>query len=361
MGEVSVAGRVTALLELGSGFNPEFTGRENVFHNAQILGLSRADAESKFDDIASFADIGDFLDQPVKTYSSGMMMRLAFAVQTSVSPKILIVDEALSVGDMFFQAKCMARINALVDDGVTLLFVSHDIGAVRQICTRALLIEGGQLTGDGPAAKVSDQYQKTELEDRNRAAQSRKAAPTTPAAQLPSLAISAGDDGMGFGIAVFRERAASHRTGNGRAEILNVQMLRNGTHAVDFDHGERATIRVYARFNETSRNVNHAVKIRTAQGSDIVFMDTRLQNQMDREYLAGQTYCFEWSVCLPLLHQQYGLFVGLAHPPQRPGDDWEFIDMIPHAYEFRVAPRAEGMIDGFVTLPADLVITEEPC
>jgi lipopolysaccharide transport system ATP-binding protein len=357
-GNLSISGRVTALLELGSGFNPEFTGRENVFHNAQILGLSRSEAEDKFDDIASFADIGEFLEQPVKTYSSGMMMRLAFAVQTSVSPQILIVDEALSVGDMFFQAKCMARINRLVNDGVTLLYVSHDIGTVRQLCSRALLIESGHLIANGSAAKVSDQYVKVQLEDRNRVAQARNAS-TAPAAPLfaSTLQASPNDEAM-FGADAFRERATSNRTGNGTAEILNVQMLRNGEHTVDFDYDELATIRVYVQFNATLTNVNHGLIIRTLQGSDVVFMDTRLQNQMDRKYLAGRVYCFEWAVRLPLLHTQYGLLVGLNHPPLHPGEDWSFIDIIPHAYEFKIAPRAQGMINGFVALPADLSIKD---
>lgn len=360
-GEVSINGRVTALLELGSGFNPEFTGRENVFHNAQILGLSRNEAENKFDDIASFADIGDFLDQPVKTYSSGMMMRLAFAVQTSISPRILIVDEALSVGDMFFQAKCMTRINQLVSEGVTLLYVSHDIGTVRQLCSRAILIEKGQLVANGPAAKVSDQYVKIQLEERNRVAQTRNLAPPPDAAAealpiQPQLNANVGNDMM-FGIESFRERAANNRVGNGTAEIVNVQMLRNGAHTVDFNYDELATIRVYVRFNTTLGNVNHGITFRTVQGSDVVFMDTRLQNQMGREYLAGKTYRFEWSVRMPLLHTQYGLLVGLNHPPLNPGEDWVSIDLVPHAYEFKVAPRREGMIDGFVALPADLNIT----
>lgn len=360
-GEVSISGRVTALLELGSGFNPEFTGRENIYHNAQILGLSRTETESKFDDIASFADIGDFLDQPVKTYSSGMMMRLAFAVQTSASPQILIVDEALSVGDMFFQAKCMARINKLVDDGVTLLFVSHDIGSVRQLCSRALLVEHGQLIGNGSAAKISDQYLKTQLEERNRAASTRTLVSTDPETLSPqSSAPTNIPNGSEFGIESFRARATENRAGNGTAEIINVQMLRGDTHSMDFGYNEQVTIRVYVRFNATLSNVNQTVVIRTVQGTNVIFLDTRLQEQMDREYVAGKIYCFEWSVRLPLMHQQYGLSVGLAHPPSKPGDDWEFIDTAPLAYEFKMAPRAEGMIDGFVTLPAGLSITHEP-
>jgi len=142
-GEVWVNGRVSALLELGSGFNPEFTGRQNVFFNGQILGLSREEIAAKFDSIAAFADIGDFLDQPVKTYSSGMVVRLAFAVVANIDPTILIVDEALAVGDARFQARCMKRIRQLKEQGVTILFVSHDSASVKMLCTRAALMDYG--------------------------------------------------------------------------------------------------------------------------------------------------------------------------------------------------------------------------
>jgi len=143
-GSVKVNGRVAALLELGSGFNPEFTGRENVFLNGAILGLTRKEVEERFDAIAAFADIGDFIDQPVKTYSSGMQVRLAFAVQTSVEPDVFIVDEALSVGDFFFQQKCFRRIAELRARGTTILFVSHDMGSVRDLCQKCLYLRGGQ-------------------------------------------------------------------------------------------------------------------------------------------------------------------------------------------------------------------------
>jgi lipopolysaccharide transport system ATP-binding protein len=357
-GQVAIRGRVTALLELGSGFNPEFTGRENVFHNAQILGLTREEAETRFDAIAAFADIGDFLDQPVKTYSSGMMMRLAFAVQTSVSPQILIVDEALSVGDMFFQAKCMARINTLVDAGVTLLYVSHDIGTVRQLCSRAVLIERGQLVADASAAHVSDLYMKVQLEERNRIARPR-GQDLAPSHLPPPAAASGGaqNEDLLFGMNAFRQRASDNRVGNGSAEILNVQMLRRGVHTVDFEYDEFAEIRVYVRFNETLSNVNQGLIIRTLQGSDVVYLDTRLQDRMDLQYEVGKTYCFHWSLRLPLLHTQYGVLVGLSHPPLRAGEEWVIIDHVPHAYEFKVAPRRQGMINGLVALPAKLDIS----
>lgn len=157
-GNVQVRGRIAALLELGTGFNPEFTGRENIAINAAILGLSQREIAERLDDIIAFADIGTFIDQPVKTYSSGMYVRLAFAVVVHVNPDILIVDEALAVGDALFQAKCMTRMRRMLDDGLTLLFISHDISAVKALCQRTLWLDHGQVRAIGPTAEVTRDY-----------------------------------------------------------------------------------------------------------------------------------------------------------------------------------------------------------
>lgn len=159
-GDIQTLGRIAALLELGSGFNPEFSGRENVYMNAAVLGLSREETEARFAEIEAFAEIGDFIDQPVKTYSSGMTVRLAFAVAINVDAQILIVDEALAVGDELFQRKCYARIEALKQNGATILFVSHSGGTVIELCDRALLLDRGELLLDGPPKQVVGQYQK---------------------------------------------------------------------------------------------------------------------------------------------------------------------------------------------------------
>ncbi|GAP96398.1 ABC transporter ATP-binding protein [Leptolyngbya sp. NIES-2104] len=158
-GSLIVNGRISALLELGSGFNPEFTGRQNVFFNGRILGLSQEEIAQKFDKIAEFADIGDFIDQPVRTYSSGMFVRLAFAVAVNTDPDILIVDEALAVGDVYFQQKCFTRLKELRDSGVTLLFVSHDSGLVCKLCDRAILMDHGKLILDATPRQVVDLYE----------------------------------------------------------------------------------------------------------------------------------------------------------------------------------------------------------
>ena len=157
-GSVETRGRVAALLELGSGFNPEFTGRENVYMNAAVLGLSQQEIDQRFDDIVAFADIGDFIEQPVKTYSSGMMVRLAFAVAINVDPEILIVDEALSVGDELFQRKCFSRIESIKNNGATILFVSHSASMINQLCDKAMLLDRGGLLLNGSARNVTKYY-----------------------------------------------------------------------------------------------------------------------------------------------------------------------------------------------------------
>lgn len=164
-GICEVKGRVAALLELGSGFNPDFTGRENVILNGMILGLTEREVMDRFDDIASFADIGEFLDQPIRTYSSGMMLRLAFAVQTQINPDILIVDEALAVGDALFQKRCFQQMEALRNNGCTLLLVSHDQESIRTLTNHAILLRDGLVCASGPSSEVVLEYRRHLHED----------------------------------------------------------------------------------------------------------------------------------------------------------------------------------------------------
>ncbi len=159
-GAIHVNGRIAALLELGSGFNTEFTGLENIYMNGAILGLRREEIDARLHEIIAFADIGPFVEQPVKTYSSGMMVRLAFSVAINVSPDILIIDEALAVGDAAFQRKCMRKINELSESGVTLLFVSHDIETVKKICNKAIYFSQGSIRDYGEAKEVCISYER---------------------------------------------------------------------------------------------------------------------------------------------------------------------------------------------------------
>lgn len=162
-GSVTIRGRFAALLELGAGFNPDFNGRENVYLNASLLGLSREEIDARLDDIRAFADIGDFFDRPVKTYSSGMYVRLAFAVAIHTEPDVLIIDEALSVGDIRFQMKCLARIEVLRAKGATILFVSHSLEQVKRFCQSAIWLEAGKVKLRGEASFVADRFRDHEL------------------------------------------------------------------------------------------------------------------------------------------------------------------------------------------------------
>ena len=191
-GSIESHGRVAALLELGSGFNHDFTGRENVYMNGAVLGLSRAEIDARFAQITDFANIGDFIDQPTKTYSSGMLVRLAFAVAVCVDPDILIVDEALAVGDASFQFKCLNRLEALTQQGTTLLFVSHDMGMVKRFCNRVIYLREGQVRASGSPDEMAELYL-LEMRDEQRRWASGGAVAVAPKAFLAQQA------GIAFG------------------------------------------------------------------------------------------------------------------------------------------------------------------
>ena len=162
-GQIEVDGKIAALLELGAGFNPEFTGRENLYINGAILGLSTEEIDQRLDDIMDFAGIGEYIDQPVRTYSSGMYVRLAFAIAIHVDPEILIVDEALAVGDIHFQARCFDRFHKFREQGVTVIFVTHDLNMVTRYCDQAFLLDAGKIKASGTPREVVAEYRKVEV------------------------------------------------------------------------------------------------------------------------------------------------------------------------------------------------------
>jgi len=279
-GSVGVNGRVAALLELGAGFNPEFTGRENGVLNAGILGLSAREIDERMDAMLAFADIGGFVDQPVKTYSSGMYMRLAFAVAIHVAPDILIVDEALSVGDEAFQRKCFARIRAFRENGGTILFVSHSAGTVAEICDRAILLDRGELLAIGATRDVLARYQKllyapAGSEDAARqwvvanppggtpaTADTAMPSPQPPADVEPSGADDWFDEGLPRGQGVTYPRSGAHidqpwvETSDGR----RVNVLTPGRDYV---------YRYAARFDASVAGVRFGMMIRTVAGIEL--------------------------------------------------------------------------------------------
>jgi lipopolysaccharide transport system ATP-binding protein len=241
-GSVRHEGRVAALLELGAGFNPEFTGIENIFMNASLMGFSRAETESLLPEIERFAEIGDFIHQPVKTYSSGMYVRLAFATAVSSTPRILIIDEALAVGDAVFQHRCMRRIREMQESGTTILFVSHDPGAIRALCSRALLLHAGRMEAFGKPTDVLNRYQKLIMARENAYETEQH-----EAAQ-PGEALSVDDTADDSPAAPLRY---TYRHGDGSAEILRVELLNAAHRPVEFvETGEAVLLRLRLRFDQ---------------------------------------------------------------------------------------------------------------
>jgi len=253
-GRANISGRVAALLELGSGFNPEFTGRENVFLNGALLGFSKIQIEERFDAIAGFADIGEFINLPIKTYSSGMLVRLAFAVQVQLEPEILIVDEALAVGDSLFQKRCYQRLDRFLDDGGTLLFVTHDEEIVRTLTTRAILLEGGQCKAIGSSSEIVLEYRRRMHDDEAKFFQRSKSTPDTQLSELP----------------VVREQLDVLKTsfGDYDAYIQRVQVFINGFEEVNatIKPDDIVLVRVAYKITKPLNHLSFGIRLRNREG-----------------------------------------------------------------------------------------------
>jgi ABC-type polysaccharide/polyol phosphate transport system ATPase subunit len=261
-GDVWHQGRIAALLELGAGFDPEFTGVENVYMNASLLGLTRRETDTLFPAIERFAEIGPFLYQPVKTYSSGMYVRLAFAIAASVEPDILIIDEALAVGDAVFQHRCLRRINELHERGATVLFVSHDAAAVRALCSRAILLRAGGIVADGKPADVLNLYQKIIMERE----QAYEAAVEAPRAQRFESVASLAPVNYAY------------RHGDGSAEIIGAELLDVTRASVDLvETGEPLTLRLAVRFQSEVQDPVIGFLIRNSHGIHAYGTNTKEQ------------------------------------------------------------------------------------
>jgi lipopolysaccharide transport system ATP-binding protein len=235
-GSVQITGRVAALLELGSGFNPEFNGRENIYLNAAMLGLSRAEVEKKIDAIIDFADIGEFIEQPVKLYSSGMFVRLAFAVTTGLDPDILLVDEALAVGDIFFRQKCYQRLNKLRGKGTAVILVTHNTVEVEQFCSRALLMQHGHLLFQGNATEAVKRYYLLEQEDR-----STRAITPSQVEAPPPISVLEISDHFWPDKDAFLEISRLAQVSNGWADCTGAALCdENGQPRLSFSSGEKA-------------------------------------------------------------------------------------------------------------------------
>ena len=266
LGSVWHEGGIAALLELGAGFNAEFTGIENVFMNASLMGLTRSQTERLLPEIKSFAEIGEFIHQPVKTYSSGMYVRLAFATAIATSPQILIIDEALAVGDAVFQHRCTHRIKEMQEEGTTILFVSHDPGAIRALCSRAILLNEGRMEADGPPADVLDRYQKVIMASEAAYAEGQLAMhqETTP------ITFSRSAEGVPLQF--------TYRHGDGSAEVLSVDLLDSSLHPIKLiETGQPVHLRVRIVFHEDLSEPVYGFIIRNRHGIHLYGTNSKVQ------------------------------------------------------------------------------------
>ena len=342
-GDCHVAGKVSALLELGSGFNPEFTGRENVFMNGAILGLDTRRMLERFDAIARFAEIGDFMNQPVKTYSSGMFMRLAFSVAVNVDPDILLVDEALAVGDLIFQHRCMHRMNSLRNSGKTIVLVTHDLGAIVKFCDRALLLDCGRLMEDGKPDLVVQKYRALIFERERRYgsfegsdASAGEGEVKLPAGEMPLAQTIPNVD---------------HRFGSGEATLLGVELLDiHGMPTRETFGGERVIVRVTVRFNQDLASPIIGYTLRDRMGVELSACNTSYTGRVLGPARKGQIFTSDFQILLPhLAPGSYSISPAVAKGNVLKHDMCDWID---NALIFSV--RADRLIYGVLKMDVDV-------
>ncbi len=341
-GDCLVTGKISALLELGSGFNPEFTGRENVFMNGAILGLDERRMKERFAAIAQFAEIGDFMEQPVKTYSSGMFMRLAFAVAVNVDPDILLVDEALSVGDLVFQHRCMHRMNRLRDSGKTIVFATHDLTAVTKFCDRALLLDGGLLLEDGKPGLVVQKYRALVFERERRYAQFDG----DPGGIMDVECASGAEMPVARNIPNI-----DHRFGSGEATVIGVDVLNEkGGSVGEALGGQRIVVRVSAQFNQDIDRPILGYYIRDRLGVEISACNTSYAGRVLPAARKGQIFTSDFHVQLPYLAPgSYSVSPAVARGTIIKHDMCDWID---NAFIFNV--QEEEIIYGMLKMDVEV-------
>jgi lipopolysaccharide transport system ATP-binding protein len=322
VGSASIHGRVSALLELGTGFNPEFTGRENVFLNAAILGIPRAEMQRRFDEIAAFADIGQYIDQPVKTYSSGMHARLAFSVAIAVDPDILIVDEILAVGDMGFQQKCLARLRQMRERGLTLLYVSHSPDAIKSVCEKGLFLRDGQMVFFGGADEAVDRYLSFVREESNREALKE-------------------DQGLAAPIAFQTEVPARFRYGTGHVQFESVE-LRSGDGAPcrAFRLGDRIMLDATVVPHIDVADLSVSFLVRDPTGVDLMGTTTFDERITLPRRKAAERLTVRFAFDNVLHVGNYGISLAVNRVTRRDYSDNVLFDQIDGCIAFAVTPDA---------------------
>lgn len=330
-GNVEMNGRVAALLELGAGFSGEFTGRENVYLNAGVLGLSTQEIEERFDRIVAFADIGDFLDEPVKTYSSGMYVRLAFAVVIHVDADILIVDEALAVGDISFQAKCMVELKRLMDNGATVLFVSHDTSSVRNLCQKVLWLEGGKVRAFGDPESILGQYVSESHLSMNDHLSHVRIGSRSEMAEMARV-----EDPMASMDAYVTFAKGWRRYGNGKARVQNVMILNDDAVKVEtLVLREKFVIRLVIEAAEDVINPAIGFSFRDLKGNQIISsLTSNYKHCVVPDFNAGESYIVEIVGENVLTQGVYTLTLGLESIVDN-NRAHEYIDVVENVVTFQ--------------------------
>ena len=371
-GTLQVKGKIASLLELGAGFNPEMIGVENIYMNGMLMGYSREEMDSKVDDIISFADIGEFINQPVKTYSSGMFARLAFAVNAFVEPDILIVDEALSVGDAFFQSKCMDKMRTMIDSGVTVLFVSHDTFAVKNLCQRAFLIESGKIVMDAPANDVVEAYRDSILKLRHELTGGENLAGKSVASDLrqasnfnsknEKIHLPVSELNIKINKELFDKTSAYQRLQNGRANFENIQLLNlDGKPIFEVIFGQEVILRMVIKFNEDINCLAMGYHIRNSNGVDLVYTDSRFSDvKAIFDAKRGDIYVVDWKFKMELRQELYNFACSISTPVEETLDSPDLCDFVPLALQFKVVSPNKylSLPGGYVHWYNDMEITK---
>lgn len=317
-GEVNVNGRISALLELGAGFNPEYSGLENVYLNGTMMGFSEKEIDEKLPSILAFADIGDYVYQPVKTYSSGMFVRLAFAVAINIEPEILIVDEALSVGDVFFQSKCYHKFEEFKALGKTIVFVSHDLNSIAKYCDRVFLLNKGVLLGEGGPKEMIDAYKQVLVGQYKAPTGSDNTGKTAEGAAADSKGENGGKDAEMNSLEETFARAAGLNPnaleyGDGRARILSYYITdENGTQTNALIKGTEFTLHMKVRFQAALPAPIFAFSIKNVQGTEITGTNSMLEKAFLESVSADQTKEITFTQRMDLQGGEYLLSFGVT-------------------------------------------------
>ncbi len=296
-GAVEVRGRVAALLELGSGFNGDFSGRENVFVQGALAGLSRADIEERFQEVVDFAEIGDFIDQPVKVYSTGMMLRLAFATQTVLDPEIFLVDEALAVGDVFFTSKCVGFFEERLHRGMSLILVSHDIPAVKALCDQVMVLEAGRMLFLGDSSRAESLYHEIHERMRRREVEAEDASAKLRAA--PDGAVNGkGDQAVEDSAeSVSRNWTPANEIGSKEAEIVHLSIRdKQGKSRLSFYQDEPIVIEIQGRAYRKLANCHFSLQVSDPYNNVVYGVSTINLGMPPMTLQVGRTYCWETEI-----------------------------------------------------------------